>query len=69
MTTTMEDTMDRPMTLDELAAALEGRDMIRVAADTGVHTNTLYKLRTKKGAPRYDTLVKLSEYLRAGVTR
>jgi hypothetical protein len=53
------------MTIDEIKTALEDRTLTVVSERTGVHYNTL--LRIKMGlttSPRRDTLAALSAYLR-----
>ena len=62
---------EAPMSVQELAAALQDRNLIRVSADTGIHLNTLYAYRRQTALPRYDNLLKLSMYLRetAGAER
>lgn len=52
------------MTLDQVQEALKDRRIKMVSEATGLHPNTLAKLRDGRNTnPTYEVMVKLSEYL------
>jgi DNA-binding phage protein len=54
------------MTLEQIRKALEDRNLAEVARRTGVSRDTLYRIASGVGAPSYDTLKSLSDYLTGG---
>ena len=56
------------MTPDEIRAALQDRRIEAVAYDTGIHRNTIAKLRSGENTnPTWETMRKLIDYLENGV--
>ena len=55
---------DSPMAIEQLVELLREHNLIRIAADPGIHPNSLIRYRDGKVKPSYDNLVKLSTYLR-----
>jgi transcriptional regulator with XRE-family HTH domain len=56
------------MTIDEIRAALQDRRLTVIAAQTGLHYNTVSAIkRGEQTNPQYDTLIKLSTYLTHGL--
>lgn len=52
------------MTIDEIRAALEDRNLKKVAEATGLHHNTLLGIRSGKvGTPSFGTVDVLRRYL------
>lgn len=52
------------MTLEEIARALQGRDVVDVAYHTGLHPNTIRKYRDGDAKqPAHETVTKLTDYL------
>lgn len=55
------------MTIDEIRAALQDRRLTVIAAQTGLHYNTISAIkRGDQTNPQYDTMIKLSTYLTHG---
>jgi len=54
------------MTTQEIIEALQDRNLARVAEKTGLHHNTLVRLRKGHVAPNPGTLHILSAYLEGG---
>ncbi len=53
------------MTPQEISRALTTMNILRVHRDTGLHFNTLYRIRNGKIAnPSFDTVKRLSDYLK-----
>lgn len=50
---------------DKIRAALADLNLAAVAAATGIHKNGLYAFRSGKTTLRYDSMVKLVNYLQA----
>lgn len=51
------------MRIEEIRAAMEGRNLAEMALETKLPRPTLSVIRAGKVKPSYDTLVKLSDYL------
>jgi transcriptional regulator with XRE-family HTH domain len=57
------------MTIDEIRTALQDRRLTVIAAQTGLHYNTISAIkRGEQINPQYDTMIKLSTYLTHGLT-
>jgi transcriptional regulator with XRE-family HTH domain len=55
------------LTLEEITTLLQDRRIDKVAAGAGVHRNTVAKIRSGSFTnPSYDTIRKLSDYLKRG---
>lgn len=54
------------LTLEAIRRALQDRNIAAVSEATGIHPNTLYRIRDgSRENPSYSTIVTLSDYLRA----
>jgi transcriptional regulator with XRE-family HTH domain len=51
------------LTRDQLAAALGDRNIQEVARQTGVHFNTLHKIKAGRVTPSKQVATRLSQYL------
>ncbi len=51
--------------LEKIQEKLKDRRLRIVAAETGLHHNTVYLISKGKGNPTYETMKKLSDYLEA----
>lgn len=51
------------MTIEEIREKLKDRNIKMVAANIGVHFNTLHRIARGDGNPNYSTLKKLEDYL------
>jgi len=57
------------LTIDKIRAMLADRRLDIVSEATGVHRNTLARIRSGENEnPHYDTIVKLSAYLGRGIS-
>lgn len=52
------------MTKEELRARMEGFSIPYLAEKTGIHFNTLYRLKNDKADPNYETVEKLTKYFK-----
>lgn len=53
------------MTLETVKRRLEPMNLRRVAQETGIHENALYRLMRDKTRPSYETVKRLSDWLEA----
>lgn len=51
------------MKIEQIRAAMEGRNLAEMEREVGIPRPTLSIIRAGKIKPSYDTLVKLSDYL------
>lgn len=51
------------MTLETVKRRLEPMNLRRVAQETGIHENALYRLMRDKTRPSYETVKRLSDWL------
>ena len=54
--------LDRLMTLEDLRARLEGKNLSEIARGAGLNVRTLYRLRDNKHLTNVETRLKLTEY-------
>lgn len=56
------------MTIEQIVKALQDRNLKEVARQTGIHHVTLSRIKNGHHTnPRYETVVKLAEYLKSTV--
>lgn len=52
------------ITLEELREHLKPYNLSRIAVGSGIHYNTIYAIAKGTVNPRYDTVIKLIDYLK-----
>ncbi len=53
------------LTLDEIKKRLEPMNLQRVAKETGLHPNVLYRISAGGEGARYETVKRISDWLEA----